>query len=382
MSTQIARVKPGDLIKAEYWNSIVDELEALDARLANLEESAPGGGPPLIKSLDPSGPLTMGDTLRIIGNNLGTSTLVSVTIANDPVTNFLSGSGDSILIIKIPPILGIPDAGKDVDLVVTNTRGSDSARFKLLPGETTVLSATLTVTNTAVPQKEIKADGSSYDYTFTISAVSSMDEVYDLNPTVDKSGWEVTVIKDGAEITELQIQKSQPSPSTRDVIVRVTIPTGATGTGNLRLGLASQKFPTVTGTSSVVPIAIGSTPGPVSTAITFATPSVIPGANFVNGEVLVSTTAKVTYRITATLADPGDYVINSPQILNDSGGLWTAVAKNDPMTFTTSQKDDTKIVIVDLTAKALAPTTSLVIKVTKAGTTVSGEFTQVIKLKT
>lgn len=382
MSTQITKVKPGDLIKAEYWNTLVDELEALDARLASLEESAPGGGPPLIKSLDPSGSLTMGDTLRIIGNNLGTSTLVSVTIANNPVTNFLSGSGESILIIKIPPILGIPDAGQDVDLVVTNTKGSDSARFKLLPGETTVLSATLTVTNTAVPQTEIKADGSSYDYTFTISAVSSLDEVYDLNPTIDRSGWDVAAIKDGAEITELKIQKSQPSPSTRDVIVRVTIPSGATGTGNLRLGLASQKFPTVTGTSSIVPITIGSTPGPVSTAITFATPSVIPGANFVNGEVLVSTTAKVTYRITATLADPGNYVINSPQVLNDSGGLWTAVAKNDPMTFTTSQKDETKIVIVDLTAKALAPTTSLVIKITKAGTTVSGEFTQVIKLKT
>lgn len=382
MSTQIPRVKPGDLIKADDWNSLVDELVALDARLADLEENVPGGGPPVIKSLDPSGSVKMGDTLRIIGNNLGTSTLVSVTIADVAVSSFLSGSSDSILIIQIPPILGIPNAGKDVDLVVTNTKGSDSARFTLLPGETTTLSATLTITNTSVPNKQINADGSSYDYAFTISAVTSLDETYDLNPTIDKTGWTAVVIKDGVQITELSIQKSQPSPSTRDVVVRVTIPTGSTGTGNLKLGLVSQKFPTVSGTSSLVPITVGSTPGPVTTDITFSSPSVIPGANLVGGEVLVSTTAKVVYRIIATLASAGDYVISSPQIADDGGGLWTAVAKNDPMTFTTFGPNETKTVIVDLTAKASAPTTTLVVKITKSGTTVSGQFSQTIKLKT
>ncbi len=384
MSTQIRRVIRGDLIKAEDWNSLVEELESLAIRVSNLEENAPGVGPPLIKLLDPPGALKMGDTLRIIGNNLGMSTLVSVTIANEPVNNFLSGCSDSLLVIQIPPILGIPDGGKDVDLVVTNTRGSDSWRFKLLPRETSVLSATFTVTNTAVPQEEIKADGSSYDYAFTISAYTSLDEVYDLKPAVvDRNDWEVAVIKDGQEITELQIPKSQPNPSTRDVIVRVTIPNNATGSGNLRLGLVSQRFPNVSGSSSLIPITIGTTPEEVSTAITFSTPTVIPSGNLDKGHhiVRVSTTRSVTYKIEATLAEPGKYRIEA-SVLDDLDGRWSPEVKNDPNPFDTFGKDETKMVTVVITASSQAPDATLVVKITEVNSLVSGEYRQAIKLLT
>jgi len=387
MAIQITKVKPGEIITSDFINSFIDTLQVIDTRISALETASPGGGAPIIVSLSPDPTevnLKMGDELRIVGKNLGTSTLVSVTVDKVDVKQYKQGSSDSLLIVDIPTILGITDVGKDVDLVVTNLKGYDIYTFHLYPGETTQLSATLTVTNTVVPTTTIVGDGvTAYSYTFVVSTLSSLAEVYTLKPAIDKTGWVAkTYDENDKEITEVSIPKSQPTPSDTTIIVKVTIPTGQTGTGNLSLGLVAKHYPTISGYSGTVPITLGSTPTPVDDSFTFDTPVVIPNTAMSNGQLSVkSDGSKVTYRLTVHPKVKGDYLIATPTIQNNTGGIWKPVLKTSPATFTTIADGEPKLIIIDLTAGPDAPQTTMTVTVTKAtDDNVKGAFIQPIKL--
>ncbi|MBF8294347.1 MAG: hypothetical protein HW389_892 [Bacteroidetes bacterium] len=388
MAIQITKVKPGELITSDFINGIIDALLALDTRIAKLEAAGAGGGAPIITALNPDPTqeeVRMGDELRIIGKNLSTSTLVSVTIGGEDVKQYKQGSSDSLLIVDIPTILGIPDEGDDVDLVVTNTQGYDVETFTLLPGETTTLSATLTVTNTVVPTEVITADGSTYDYTFTISALTTLDEDYTLVPSIDPTSWSVEAVdSQGTEITEISIPKSQPTASTHTVIVRVTVPVGATGSAKLKLTLVAKNFPTVTGFSGNVDISVGSTPDEVTDAFEFTDPNAIPSGSFdTNGNLLVASGSKVTYLLPVRPKDAGKYLIAEPVIENDPNKYWEAKVLNSPTDFTTSTPDEPKTIKIELKAtSSSAPETSMVVRVSKfSDSTVFAERDQTIKLK-
>lgn len=114
-------VNPGELITATDWNDLVAALGALDGRVVVLES---GGSkiPPRITQVLPTGARTVGDELRIYGSNFGYSQGAhSVYFGNTRATQFLTGSSDTLLIVKIPdPVEGAIEAGTALTMSVGN----------------------------------------------------------------------------------------------------------------------------------------------------------------------------------------------------------------------------------------------------------------------
>ena len=64
MPTQFPRVNPGDVIKANQWNAILDAVEYLYGQLGTVATSNVQ-----ITGFMPPGPVNVGDPLSVLGRN-------------------------------------------------------------------------------------------------------------------------------------------------------------------------------------------------------------------------------------------------------------------------------------------------------------------------
>lgn len=136
----LKNVNPGDLIASEDWNTLVGMLNALDARVSELEQGGSKGTPTITQVL-PTGAVMEGDQIRIYGANFGFSQGAhSVFFGNTRATGFLNGSSDSLLIVQVPePVDGATEAGTSLTLSVGNLYGftTRSLTVKAKPVSTT-----------------------------------------------------------------------------------------------------------------------------------------------------------------------------------------------------------------------------------------------------
>src|SRR5262245_40149585 len=131
----LQEVQPGDLITAEFINSIITKLDNLEQRIEGLENSN-GNQAPVITELIPTGPLRVGQELTIIGSNFGFLVGAhSVTFNNVSTQFFKGGSNDTRLILDIPNVSAVTEAGTPVTMVVSNQFDSTSRQVILRPAQ-------------------------------------------------------------------------------------------------------------------------------------------------------------------------------------------------------------------------------------------------------
>jgi hypothetical protein len=138
MAQIIDKVQPGDLITAQFINRIVDEINALQAKVAGLEAVGPVGGKVFITDILPHSPLPRVDqTMHIVGQNFGFLIgATEVMIDHDVrVDNFLPNSNDQNLIFKIPVIPNLPKQGRLVSVRVSNVNEYAEKVVTILPVE-------------------------------------------------------------------------------------------------------------------------------------------------------------------------------------------------------------------------------------------------------
>ncbi|MBN1611437.1 MAG: hypothetical protein JW940_32690 [Polyangiaceae bacterium] len=353
MTIDIKKVLPGDLIRADWHNAIVDELVKLDARLSLVEKAAPGGGPPSIEYLNPAGTLTEGDELRILGHNLGMSSLVSVTVEEVPVQHYGAGSTDKVLIVTIPSVPGLAEGGEDVDLEVTNQKGTTSTTFRLQPCVVGTLATDFSFQVTAPTQAIVPP--ATADYVFDVSGYASQREDYHVIAIIDPQSWTATV-----DQTQVTIPRSQDTPYVLPPLtVTVTIPAGATQDGTLRLELRAQNYSGVSDSSPLVTVALGEAPTPSNPAVTLAEPTAIPTTRYVNGTFYVSDGGHIDIDVIATATTPDDvddYVTTATVIAQPGSGaseeelaLWTVqVTSPNPLHIVS----DPRSILLTLSAQA------------------------------
>ena len=129
MAQLLNRVEPGDVITAEMWNLVVDAINAL------LQSGQTTGI--LVTGLLPSGassdPIRVAGPLQITGKSfgysLGQSSVAFEALSGGkivvPYAQMLSGSSDTKLLLMVPPIPGLPQAGATMNVRVSNGVAED-----------------------------------------------------------------------------------------------------------------------------------------------------------------------------------------------------------------------------------------------------------------
>jgi hypothetical protein len=239
-------VKPGDLITANYLNQI---LSSFDSRISALEASATSATGVIISALiPPSGTVTVGNVLQVIGSNFGFSTGVDRVYIDDTQVNaFNPGSSDTQLIFNIPTsIVNVPPQGRPATLTVSNQASTAQRTLTLLPAM--VLTGAIDVVPQAVTPATITA-GQNAVFAFLLRSRANLDATCSLTATVSVAAWQSNLqVTDSTGRALPSGQILVPARQTVQVSVGVNpIPPGTNGTQfSITLNLVAG---TITGTS-------------------------------------------------------------------------------------------------------------------------------------
>jgi len=393
ISGRRTQVKPGELITADLMNQILTQLESLNIRVTELENgSTVPSGQPVITGLQPSAPVAMQSELRIFGRNFGQPASNVVTIDGVAVRQFKDGSSDAQLIIDVPLIAGVPEQGKIATLTVSNPQGFAQTSIVIRPAVQTTPQGSLFVTLSQSPPDERLLAGQSYTFVFAVQAITNLEELFSLSPTVS-SGWPAAIVGQNNEVItpEIRIPRSDPpAGTTRDVRVRVTIPTGTAigAAGQLRLAVTSRRNPLgLNKTSGGDTITVGEEgPPPQQIVVSFggvispAPPA--PQARRDENNVVVIPVLGTAYRVdfSVLMEEPGTNIYNI--LLTPPGGQWTAQLQG-AATIPTTGPSLNRLVGVTLRAQNGAAPANLTMRITRAGDeTFFGQFTQQIRFGT
>jgi hypothetical protein len=135
MPQQISHVRPGDLILATDWNVLVDTLNSALIRIEALENV---GGRLTITQVIPSGPIRVGDTLRVMGTNFqfmigATRVFFRGAQTSTQVLTLAPTSTDTLLEFTVPNITEATEAGTAITLEVTNRNESVTWQLVVRP---------------------------------------------------------------------------------------------------------------------------------------------------------------------------------------------------------------------------------------------------------
>src|SRR6185369_1777743 len=243
-------VMPGDLITAEFMNQMLAVLADLQLRVAELEGGSAEDGV-IIYEPNLSTTLHIDDRLTIVGKNILPDSIVSID--NALLTSGQSSTDNSRFVFDhIPPFDTIEAGGRFVTLEVSNAKGKQTAKFKLLPMELTTLLGELSILQSGGPPAGTKyTPGGRYTFTFTITADTRPDETFLVIPSVD-TGWTAYAVVSAAanaaklEPAEISIKAAAnaTTPTIATVYVAVLIPYGTATqtTGKLTLQIKSKKL--------------------------------------------------------------------------------------------------------------------------------------------
>lgn len=237
MATVPNRVRPGDLITSQYFNTIIDELTDLERRLASLENSVQPGGDPTgegqvsISSFVPTADLRGGQELVIFGQNFGFSSgAQSVFFNSKRVTVFKTGSSNTKLIIEIPDVPGVTEAGIQVTMTVANFSSTDTRQLTLKPrqvGEQGNISLSfLDVTPTTI----VAGSPPGPTFRYQLSAPILLPAPVTITPTISITGLQGSLqVLDvnGSPLPGNQITL-QPGQTAQILVRAGVIPTGMT----------------------------------------------------------------------------------------------------------------------------------------------------------
>lgn len=376
MAISTIRVAPGDLITADLMNQILD-------RLAALEASTGGGaaGELKINFPFPGAVLRMGDELHIIGQGFGVPATNTVSIDATPQT-LKPGGSDGELILDIKNVQGV-GLGKTVTLLVSNTRGSASTQFNLLPFEQTIPTGSLTVfMSKPPPDANIIGRPAPYPFTFSIKAFSSLAEDYDVKVTIDQPSWAAT-----PDAPVINFPKSDPpNGTTKDVVVNVNVPPGAppATVGHLSVAVVSKKNPAELKNIGNTTITVGAAPQPGQDKVVATFTNTVEGNATINGDTveIKKDGQEVNLIFKAFVKQNGKYNITA---LLDNATGWTtkpvaSFTANNASSNNPSQND--LDVSLKTSAGSAAQATNLQVKVTlETDATIFGQVTQKISPK-
>jgi hypothetical protein len=304
-------VNPGDLITANYFNNI---LSSFDSRISALESAATSATGVIISALvPPSGTVTVGNPLQVIGSNFGFSTGVDRVYIDDvPVNAFNAGSSDTQLNFNIPnSITNVPAQGRPATLTVSNQTSTAQRTLTLLPA--LVLIGAIDVVPQSVTPTTITA-GQNATFAFVLRSRANLDATCSVNATVNVSA------NQAAWQSNLQIMDSSGNilPSGQILVPAAQTAKFSVGIAPIPLGTDGTQFSitvnlvagTTTGTSGPwATLTVGSTaPQPDPTISLNYSSSQVQGTGTVTAsQISLSSGGAAKISLNATFSIAGNY---------------------------------------------------------------------------
>lgn len=242
MSGPIPTVNPGQLIKAEVINSLIEAHNDLLNRVIKLEQSSPAGDTTVVISgTIPQNSVQVGEELTVLGRNFGFKIGAErVFLGTTRIDAFKSGSDDDKLIFDVPRFTDIPAGGKPTTLTISNGTSSDTWQITIRPLEIPP-GSWVNIQHRepfATPQKPVPSqplllhysigDANSPAASYAISAT-----ITDVSGQISKAAWQqnVTILDDHSKLlppgTKLPVGEGQE----KDFYVRIDpIPDGTLNT--------------------------------------------------------------------------------------------------------------------------------------------------------
>lgn len=326
------RVAPGDLITADAFNRILDDINELMMRVASLEANSDTSViPPRINSILPQ-IVRAGEEITVTGQGLSAVNIQSLRFDNNPVpiSSVKAGSSSTKLIINAPALIGLPKDGKVVVLSITNGAGSAQGTYTELPGVSDSIQTKISFVEKGIlPLEKLKPDT---EYTLTVEATisASAAETFDVIGSIDGAGFKVSDI---SPKTVTATEQSAVAPVKQTIKIKVV--TGPSGSGNFTLSLKGKTYVDAIGAmTSPVEFKIDAQTDLPSDKIKFDVPTVIgPHGIDLSGNVPRILFAKafaatpVTLTLPVTLVDGGKMKVQN--IALTPLGMWSAQVKSD-----------------------------------------------------
>jgi hypothetical protein len=353
-SIHFARVKPGDLITAEFLNSIVTQIERMQDEIDGLSGGTPDA--PVITALVPAGDIVSPSELLILGRNFDTpANQNAVSLDELVLTGFLPGCTDTQLRLTIPGgIAGLP---RPMTLGVANQKGSAHTTIRVVPGTPSVGGKAI-VLNTTVGGGVVTA-GQLTTLTFELAGDNLLRpeqfrvklELLSGVPVGSESQWAVRLSGTTGTGTDDQQVTVTPGASTV-VVAQLKVPANVSSVVAFLRATSVHNSPASDAASLPVTLTLGSsTPGAdagvkldfgqPSNSIRFTEIDGVKGAQIRYG-------ANAPLRIVANYAEAGTYEYNLS--VADAGTFWTPTQLSEPIQQATAGATDALTFMLKLEA--------------------------------
>lgn len=343
MSTPLIHARPGDIISALTWNSVIDTLNDALLRLDALEGGGGGTGTGLsISQLLPPGPYRIGDTLQVFGQNFQFAAGATRVFFNaTQVFDILLSSSDTRLEFAIPPVPGISEAGTLVDLVVMNQSQSVTRQVTLRPA-VVPLQGTVLVNFLGVEPPNAPA-GATVTFRYRIESRVNARASFAIEPSVEvaanAAAWNAALRVLDAFDTEIPSRQivDLDAGAVRNFGIRLApLPAGTSGTAfNIAVSASSAG---ITGLSGAQPFVVGAQGPQPDPTFTMALNSDFSAGSLVGSTLTVPASQSRQVAIDLALTTAGDYTITRSLSAGSSG--WTVnnfVGTTDAFTVTAAE---------------------------------------------
>jgi len=301
MATLPSSVRPGDLITSKLVNDILDHLRDHDSRLIVLEGGSTAGQV-IISDVLPGDLVQVNQAIQILGSNFDVSSgSQRVYFDTQPVTEFLEGTANNVLHVRVPTIPGLPALGKKVTLTVSNLTTSATWELTVTPLPVDVTGA-VDIAATTAPNPV--PENANADFGFRLTSRANVNQAdFVLSATITGPPWQnrLRILDENkAAVTGNTIRLTKNVPTT--VFVRINpVPSGANGTAfDIMLGADAQAG-TAAGDSDVRSYTVGLTTTPEDQSITIAGIQAEPAGNYSNGTISASEGNGVVMKATVAL---------------------------------------------------------------------------------
>lgn len=330
-SLRPAGVAPGDLITAELFNAMLNNINDLLARVAALEGTKILA--PVITEITPLG-RTAGQTVTMLGQNLNKDLIDQIQFdnVNVLVADILDGSSDTRLVVQVPAVPNIGTGGRFVEVSVSNAAGTGSHPYFLAPATSDVLTSNFVVNYLSGFPLNVPISGNAdVLLNFNIVGSASRAAAFNVVPTIDPptAGWTVSMDTGDEVVNMIGNDTIQTIP------VQVRLRTGGTGAAAIKFAIRAQSNASIGVEQVTDTYTVGLNPPLSVPGISMqgwaksnvSSPISISGNNVYFDDSAAAT--DITIRRTINISNGKTFTVGTPQISPNSG--WTATIIPPPV---------------------------------------------------